>query len=183
MGRSEGKTNYRRTFTPPFDLTASSADQPSSTSTDHYFFGLNGGTYFNRLVTYRPTGSGTGNYTLGIAADVTATNTDWGTELVLDTTYRVVMSYSLTTGASTLWVNPVDVGSTNVTSAAGGSPATSIDDAAFRLGSTAAGDKSVDNLIVATTFAEAVPEPSTCVLLGIGAFGAIWTLQRRASRS
>ncbi len=180
-----GTGDYNRAFTSPvssgtvyaaFDLTVLSSDQPSSTATGGYFahFGrystgttVDTGAFISRLTAYRPSGSTAGKYTLAIGAAANPT-VNWGTELDQDTTYQVVIAYNLGTNVASLWVNPSSEASTSVTNT-GGSPA-NLAAFMFRISGTSDGDKTIDNLRVATTFNEAtgIPEPGTLALAGLG---------------
>src|SRR5690606_31386238 len=109
----------------------------------------------------------TGKYTLALGARATPT-VNWATELDQDTTYTIVVSYDLATHEAKLWVNPASEASTSISDTAG-APA---DLAAFmfRVSGTSDGDKTIDNLKVATSFDEAVgiPEPASLGLLALG---------------
>jgi hypothetical protein len=108
--------------------------------------------------------------------------------LSLGVTYEVVVRLDLATDQSTLWVGPLLESSFSVTAtdtityAAGGS----INAFALRQGASgiganqgAPGILSLDNLRIATSFAELqiIPEPSPLALLGLG--GAVLLVWRR----
>ncbi|HOQ04832.1 MAG TPA: PEP-CTERM sorting domain-containing protein [Anaerohalosphaeraceae bacterium] len=86
----------------------------------------------------------------------------------VEQTYRVVTSYNFTTGLCTMWVNGTEVLTQNwYTSNANTAYA-------FRQGTSGSLRLTVDNLVVATTYAEAaVPEPATMALLGLGGLLAV----------
>jgi len=73
-------------------------------------------------------------------------------------------------------VGPSSEASTSV-STTGAAINTNLSGFAFRQ-TTVSGDLAIDNLVVGTTFSEAVPEPSTWVLLGTGSVVLLWTLRR-----
>jgi hypothetical protein len=75
-------------------------------------------------------------------------------------------------------VDPVNVSSPNVVSSDSATVG-SLDGFAFRQDAATHGAASIDQLIVATTFGEAVPEPQTWVLIGIGSSFMLWNLRRR----
>ncbi len=86
----------------------------------------------------------------------------------VEQTYRVVTSYNFTTGLCTMWVNGTEVLTQNWYT---GNANTAY---AFRQGSSGSLRLTVDNLVVATSYAEAaVPEPATMALLGLGGLLAV----------
>ena len=103
------------------------------------------------------------------------------TVLDFNTTYRVVVAWNFVAGAANdtfdVYVNPADPVPANNTAYIGGyawtgnaEPAAQVSAVNFRQGSgTAAPTLTMDNLVVSTTFAEIVPEPSSAVLVLAGA--------------
>ena len=81
-------------------------------------------------------------------------------DLAFDTTYRAVFSYDASTVKSKLWINPVDVNSSSVEHA--GDPLnpnnlnTVMNRIILRQHNTYVGKEFVDNVVVATSFAEAL---------------------------
>lgn len=121
-------------------------------------------TGFRSRLTSFTTGATTGFFRLGISNDG-GTAVPVATDLALDTTYTVIMTWDLATNQSTLSVD-------------GGTAVTDIDAAtsitvtsfAFRQ-ATGIGTMTVDNLTVTH-----VPEPAAALL---GAFGVLGLLRRR----
>ncbi|MFT3785803.1 MAG: hypothetical protein QM770_06500 [Tepidisphaeraceae bacterium] len=119
-------------------------------------------------------GAAAGKLRLTIADEVwnVAGTIEHPTDLDLNTTYQVVMKFDLSTDRATLWVNPATEASTSVTATDAPSYAAgTINAFALRQGTSgtgAPGILTVDDLKVATTFAEVVPEPATlCGLAGL----------------
>jgi hypothetical protein len=98
-----------------------------------------------------------GDFRLAINADDNdlSLGAIWSGELEFDTTYRAVISYNATNAVSQLWLNPVNESSTSVTHT-GLLTGTDIDRIVLRQHTDYTGKQIVDNLIVATTFAEAL---------------------------
>jgi hypothetical protein len=129
-----------------------------------------------------------GTYLLG--AQASSSGVVYGTlELPINVATNVVMRYDIVSGATndvmTLYVNPTNsdellnvpyLAATTFTQAENTQTLGAVN---FRQGTTGSSPNvTIDNLTVATTFAEVVPEPSALGLLGIaGVFG----LRRRRS--
>lgn len=109
-------------------------------------------------------------------------------DLDLNVAYTVVTRLNVDTGVATLWVNPTSESDPGATSTDTWSNAGEIESFALRQGTTtpaggvAAGSGSLllDNLVVATTFAEVVPEPNGLTVMG-GAILAVllWREKRQ----
>jgi hypothetical protein len=111
----------------------------------------------------------------------------YGSEFDLQTTVRIVVAFNFATMTSTLWINPTDASNTSVTD----TTAASFTDPTNTLGyilmrqTTAIGTTVVDNLIVATTFADvaAVPEPGTVAMVTLGLSVVGWRMRRHRVRA
>ncbi len=164
-------------------FNALSSDQPSSTTDGGYFIGFNSGsTFYSRLVAYRPSGSTAGTFTLGVTSHSSGTTTDWGAELLLDSTYSLVVSLNLSTGDSTLWIDPASSSSASVVSTGVG-PISAVDSIGTRISGTSNGDKTIDDLVVGLKFSDvsgaAVPEPSAYSVVFAGLIFARVISRRR----
>lgn len=161
-----------------FTLNMSSGDLPSTGG--EYFSSFRNGTSYNgRIFAYRPSGTAAGKFRLGISNNGASVEAGWATDLDTLTDYRVVVKFTQN-GANdfvTLWVGPTNEASTSVSTSAAAIN-TSLSAFSFRQASST-GDMSIDNLVVADTFAQAVPEPKTWALIGIGASFMLWNLRRR----
>ncbi len=127
-------------------------------------------------------GAAPGTFRIGITSESWANGAgtvEFAQDLNLNIDYVVVMKYDLLTDRATLWINPLSEASASVVSAdaptyfAGGV----INSFALRQGTSnstgAPGDLFIDDLIIGTSFAEVVPEPTSLCLVAIGAGAAL----------
>ena len=159
-----------------FTLNMSAANLPSTTV--EYFSSFRSTTgYDGRILAVRPAGTAAGKFRLGISNTAEA-SVNWASDLDPGVDYRVVVKFTQNGSNDfvTLWVGPSSEASSSVSTAAAGIN-TGLSGFAFRQ-AAAIGAMAVDNLVVGTTFAEAVPEPGTCALLGAGAIVLPWGLCR-----
>jgi len=123
-------------------------------------------------------GAVAGSYRLGVATAASTPNVVFNTDISLGTAHRVVVAYDFDNRQTTLWVDPAAESDPNViaTDAVPVLPYSvysfSLRQSLF-LGSPGAptvqgtGTLTVDNLKVATTFVEAVPEPLSLLPLSL----------------
>jgi len=164
------------TYFAGFDLTVTDPGS-GGIGSDYFAHFMTSTTNFSsRIFIDDPTTSG---FRLGIASDDTTPNY-FGTDLVLGQTYRIVTSYDFDTGTSSLWIDPSsgDLASPDATEADAGNASEGIQNFGFRQDSDIDSVQRVDNLVVSTDFATAIPEPSSIALLGLGAAG-LYFLRRR----
>lgn len=149
---------------------------------DEYFahFKDDGTDFTSRLHIDPATASG--DYTLGISGSSSSPESVWATDLSLNTTYRIVVGFDFGTGVSTLWIDPSAVGDTNIVSTADTVP--DLESFAFRQSGSGGEILNIDNLVVATTFTEAltgIPEPSSfAMIFGAAALGLAAARRRRS---
>ena len=153
------------------------------TTAGEYFASYRDGTgYDGRIFALRPTGTAIGKFRLGISNAAAASFVNWASDLDTGTSYQIVTRFTQGVGASdfiTLWVNPTDISSTSISTDAADLGA-SLTAFAFRQAGSS-GNAGIDGLVVATTFAEVIPEPSTSLLIGLGSAFMLWNLRRRRS--
>lgn len=162
-----------------FDFSVSALDPVGDSGSDFEYFShfLSGTTTFAGQL--HIVDSSSGDYTLSISNTGTE-ESDWGSALDFGTSYRAVVGYNFTTRVSTLWVDPVNELDVNVVSSPRSS-AISPTAFAFRQSASSADELvTVDNLIVATTFSEVVPEPSSIALIFLGMSGLLIRRVREA---
>jgi hypothetical protein len=108
------------------------------------------------------------DFTFGIFSSSTTVAQKFASGFNFNETYRLILSWDYATKTSTLDY----VGNTGAALTYIGSYQTAIDGFAFR---QASGNSTqvIDNLVVASTRAEVVPEPATMVLLGLGGLLAV----------
>jgi hypothetical protein len=147
-----------------FDLKVSTLDPPENSSAStpyfmHFSEEFGGGTpqIVSRLV-MNP-GTVSKSFRLGIArgGGTLATTTPWGPNLACGINYRIVVGYDLDADVSTLWINPSSAASAHVSNATGiGLPIIGLNWLCFRIDGTSqrSGDKTIDNLVVATSFTD-----------------------------
>jgi hypothetical protein len=121
-----------------------------------------------------------------LRANAQAATAGTGPVLTLNTTHLVVEMIDLTAKTASLWVDPdaSTFGGTApaATATLSGITATAIDDVGFKTQAAAGGPYLIDNLLIATTWAEVtpagVPEPSTFALAGLSILGLISARRR-----
>lgn len=154
-----------------FDLNVSTA--PTAAGTYALLLAANSSTFRDRL--YLTGGVAGVSYNLGIGN--TSAGATWGSALNLGQTYSIFMRSDLDTDTTYLWVDPVNESSTyvSVTQA-------STANALYFGARQAAGEgvMTVDNLMIGTTFADVIPEPTTAALFGV-AVGVLALMRKRTA--
>lgn len=124
------------------------------------------------------------DFRLGISSDSFSSAGAHTADLNFDTTYRLVMKLDVTAigATATLWVDPTDETSPSLALSGTTSGRTYSQMGIYQTANSRSLDLWVDNLMVGTSFAAVVPEPSLTIL-GIGAAaGLLLVLRRRQSR-
>lgn len=160
-----------------FDVSVS-----GSSNSIYFAHFLQGSTSFEGRLFVTPPNAPGDDYTFGLSGTSSTVQTTWGTDLTYGSTHRVVVSYDYDTMGVSLWVDPADQSSTSISDT--GSFQDAVTAIAFRQTSPGdTGSQVIDNLVVATTFTEAltgVPEPSTLALAALGGFALLgFGLKRR----
>jgi hypothetical protein len=160
-----------------FDVTVTGLAASPGGSYFALFKDVNAGDLFARVYVTNEVGA----VRIGIGNQTTFPTTFDGL-LTLGTTYKIVVRYDQTgTSTATLWVNPTMESDPN-TVATDVAAIQHADIVAFGLRQSNATQAPlfVDNLLVGTSFADVIPEPSTILLLGVGLAG-LAALRRRRS--
>ncbi len=159
-----------------FDLTVDTL--PASGNA--YFAGFGDGTAYDGRI-FMSTTDGTA-FSLGVSV---ASNTFAATPLTysLDTTYRVVASYNATTDVISLWIGTYGIGTPTVTTT-GTDVSTTFNRVFLRQADAYDNGGSsfyIQNLVLTDTFATAVPEPASALMLTAGLTG-LMVFRRRHGR-
>jgi len=111
--------------------------------------------------------AGEGDFGLAINANGLKLDegTAWPVDLLFDTTYRVVTNWNSVTGEAKLWLNPVNESSPFITHT-GHSTLQPMESYALRQSSDYSGTQIIDNIVVATSFVEALTGIDNSVLAG-----------------
>jgi len=160
--QSATATTYARfDFRLPAAENATVATDPDVTGEGVFFVTLRGTSASTsqraRVGVLGPAGSG--DFRLAINADNSNIGAGgiWPSDLAFDTTYRAVISFDASLAESKLWIDPVDETSASVShTGASTSIGTIINRIILRQADDYAGKQFVDNVVVATTFAEAL---------------------------
>jgi len=146
---------------------SSSSDIPGNDNEYFAHFKDSGNSFRGRLDVVP--GTGGGNYTLGLSSSGSTADVIWGTDLTFDVTYRAIVEYDQDSGVAQLWIDASSSGDTSIT---GDTPSsgTSIESFALRQSDSDNNETiTVDNLVVAQTFAEVSgAATSTQVTIGTG---------------
>jgi hypothetical protein len=159
-----------------FDVTVA-----GSGAEDYFAMFMQGTSFFEGKLFIEPfTGS---DFTFGVSGSASTGPTTWGTGLNFGTDYRIVVSFDYNTELATLWVNPTSVASPSISNTGTfQDAATAI---AFRQATPASiSSQTIDNLVVATSFQEAltgvsVPEPTSLALGLVGGLAGLVALRRK----
>lgn len=171
-----------------FDLRLTTL--PSLTAPGSYIAAFRDGTpstgdYAGRFFVRRVSGSPANEFQIGVSTFTGGLDDPgaviWSTNLTLNTEYRIVMGFDTSTDNTTLWVNPTSIASPSITSS-DVHDVIAMDGFSFRSSSQSHGAAAIDDLIVATTFGEAIPEPSTCLMFGLGAGLVMWRMRGRSKK-
>lgn len=160
-----------------FDITFTAL--PSAATTYFANFKNDSTTFFAKV--FGTNDGGSVRIAITTQANNPATGAAWASTFALNTTHRIITKLDQSGGwpaTATLWLDPVNEFSTSITAADTPFP-TNVNMTAFLLRqSTGEGTILIDNLLIGTTFADVIPEPSTILLVGVGLVGLV-VLRRR----
>lgn len=168
-----------------FSLVGDAADTASGSAGDYFFTFLNtGNNQYGRIFAAKPSGTASTKFRIGVSNLSTGTANEVFTanDMTAGNIYTIVVRFDFTSKQTTVWVDPLSEASTsataNVLADAIATPGT-FDSFLLRQGTSgSAGDYALDNLLVATTFAEVIPEPTS--LATIALVGGMLLARRRA---
>lgn len=174
---NDAATTRRIVYQSPLSSTVSSglvyfsytfnASAASTTTGGQRIAGLGDGTTESmRGQVWLKTGSAADTFILGITNSSGSSGVAawWGTDLAVNTDYQVVVEYNRTAGTSQLWINPVSIASSSITDGTtSGSNRSAM--VLYNRTNVNLGSYTIDDLLVATTFEEVVPEPEAFALL------------------
>ena len=127
----------------------------------------------------------TNNFTFAIG-ETSSSAAAFASDFAYGTIYRILFGYNYDTGISQLWIDPLSMASLAINSTSQADPGEDLSLISFRqsIGNTT---QMIDNLVVATTFNEAltgvsanVPEPGTLALFGLGLAGLRLARKKKA---
>lgn len=152
------------------DFAVDDLGAPYSGTDNEYFahFKDSGFNFAARLDIVPP--SGGGDYSVGIASDESTADATWATDLTYGVTYRAIVSYDQDLNIAELWIDAVVDTDTSILGEDRADPGDSIEAFALRQSDSSENEiVRVDNLCVATTFAEVVscgggPATGACIL-------------------
>lgn len=165
------------------------ADTATSLNNDYFMhFRASGGGFVGRAYVDDPSVADPGKFTFGLSATSGGQAATWGTDLDFGTQYKIMVSYSVDTGETNLWVDPVDAASTSINDTVMSAQFTAVDQLALRQDfSTGGGDYQVlvDAVAIGNEFGDVmrdvmIPEPATAVLALLG-FAAVASSRRRVA--
>lgn len=149
------------------------------TANVYFMHFMNSGTVFRGKVYATTTGAAAGTFRIGITDNSNTLADIIPVDIALNTSHRLVLRVDATTSDSTIFLDSA----TETGGTTGSDAATGVALNAFGLRQSAnVGTLTVDNLIVATTYAEAVPESSVVGGLGIAMLGlcGAWSKWRKS---
>ncbi len=154
---------------------------PSFAAGGYFAHFKDSGTGFRARLFVTTTGAASGMYRLGINNGSTPVNVIFPADLSLGSWHQAVVRYDLSNVSTTLWVDPLQESDPSVTAtdSVTALQVTAIALRQSRTSSTGMGTLSVDNVLVATSFVEVVPEPSGLLLFGLTGFLIVRGLRRR----
>jgi hypothetical protein len=174
-----------------FSLAVQSAPAIPPLTSPSYFVAITTGTGGSGFGNFRLTAHTNDAGTFALGARLTGQGTDpftFGSGLAYGVTNEIVIEYDMVAGAGSsymrVFLNPTDLSSPYLTHVigAGASDPTGIGSfniSEFASATVGNAGVTIDHLIVADTFAEVVPEPSTIALVGVSLAGLLALRRRR----